>query len=233
MTDLSGLLVVMTEMRRLVALPDNDFAWSAWRDHQAALADMDRSIAALTQGAVPDCVVVCADRATARGQPQEWMGSGVPRVSGPLRRGDDAPHLTRQSTRPRPDPCRRAVRHSHASAGSLHRPRCPCLGLRRPAAPRATMPLTAGAPVGCLAWHPAGPDALRAAATHGGGLRDAHAPVTPGLSPRAHTPHPAGGTRLGAGITRLRERPPDLGRRGRGGLRGPHRDPALRHARGP
>ena len=41
MTDLSGLLVVMTEMRRLVALPDNDFAWSAWRDHQAALADMD------------------------------------------------------------------------------------------------------------------------------------------------------------------------------------------------
>ena len=54
MTNLPGLLVVMTEMRRLVALPDNDFAWSAWRDHQAALADMDRSIATLTQGAVPD-----------------------------------------------------------------------------------------------------------------------------------------------------------------------------------
>ena len=53
MADLSGLLAVMTEMRRLVALPDNDFAWSAWRDHQAALADMDRAIAALTQGAVP------------------------------------------------------------------------------------------------------------------------------------------------------------------------------------
>ena len=52
MADLSGLLAVMTEMRRLVALPDNDFAWSAWRDHQAALADMDRAIAALTQGAV-------------------------------------------------------------------------------------------------------------------------------------------------------------------------------------
>ena len=45
----------MTEMRRgLVALPeDNDFAWSAWRDHQAALADMDWYIAALTQGVVP------------------------------------------------------------------------------------------------------------------------------------------------------------------------------------
>jgi hypothetical protein len=53
MADLSGLLAVMMEMRRLVALPDNDFAWSAWRDHQADLADMDRSIAALTQGAVP------------------------------------------------------------------------------------------------------------------------------------------------------------------------------------
>jgi hypothetical protein len=52
MADLSGLLAVMTEMRRLVALPDNDFAWSAWRDHQAALADMDWAIVALTQGAV-------------------------------------------------------------------------------------------------------------------------------------------------------------------------------------
>jgi len=40
MADLSGLLAVMMEMRRLVALPDNDFAWSAWRDHQAAVADM-------------------------------------------------------------------------------------------------------------------------------------------------------------------------------------------------
>ena len=53
MADLSGLLAVMMEMRRLVALPDNDFAWSAWRDHQAALADMDRYIADLTQGVVP------------------------------------------------------------------------------------------------------------------------------------------------------------------------------------
>jgi hypothetical protein len=53
MAELSDLLAVMTEMRRLVALPDNDFAWSAWRDQQAALADMDRSIADLTQGTVP------------------------------------------------------------------------------------------------------------------------------------------------------------------------------------
>jgi len=53
MADLSGLLAVMTAMRRLVALPGNDFAWSAWRDQQAALADMDRYIADLTQGVVP------------------------------------------------------------------------------------------------------------------------------------------------------------------------------------
>jgi hypothetical protein len=53
MVDLSGLLAVMTAIRQLVALPDNDFAWSAWRDHQAALADMDRSITALQQGVVP------------------------------------------------------------------------------------------------------------------------------------------------------------------------------------
>ena len=53
MEDLAGLLAVMTEIRRLVALPDNDFAWSSWRDQRAALADMDRFIADLTQGAVP------------------------------------------------------------------------------------------------------------------------------------------------------------------------------------
>ena len=85
MAVLSGLRAVMTEMRRLVALTDNDFAWSAWRDHQAALADMDRYIADLTQGVVPPLfVVVYTDRATARSQPQEWMGSSVPRVSGTL-----------------------------------------------------------------------------------------------------------------------------------------------------
>jgi hypothetical protein len=53
MGDLSGLLAVMTAMRRLVALPGNDFAWSSWRDQRAALADMDRDIADLKQGAVP------------------------------------------------------------------------------------------------------------------------------------------------------------------------------------
>ena len=85
MADLSGLLAVMTEMRRLVALPDNDFAWSAWRDQQAALADMDRSIAALTQGAVPQLSWLFAPTGpTARSQPQEWLGGGVPRVSGTL-----------------------------------------------------------------------------------------------------------------------------------------------------
>jgi hypothetical protein len=53
MEDLSGLLTVMTEIRRLLALPDNDFAWSSWRDQRAALADINRSIADLKQGAVP------------------------------------------------------------------------------------------------------------------------------------------------------------------------------------
>ena len=53
MADLSSVLAVMTAMRRFVALPDNDFAWSAWRDQPTALADMDRYIAALQQGVVP------------------------------------------------------------------------------------------------------------------------------------------------------------------------------------
>jgi hypothetical protein len=53
MADLAAVLAVMREIRRLVALPDNDFAWSAWRDQWAALADINRSIAALQQGVVP------------------------------------------------------------------------------------------------------------------------------------------------------------------------------------
>ena len=53
MEELSAVLAVMTEMRRLVALPANDFTWSAWGDQRAALADMDRYITALQQGVVP------------------------------------------------------------------------------------------------------------------------------------------------------------------------------------
>ena len=43
----------MMEIRRLFALPDNDFAWSPWHDQRVALADIDRYIGDLTQGAVP------------------------------------------------------------------------------------------------------------------------------------------------------------------------------------
>ena len=53
MEALSAVLAVMTEMRRLVALPANDFTWPAWSDQRAALADMDRYITALLQGVVP------------------------------------------------------------------------------------------------------------------------------------------------------------------------------------
>jgi phospholipase C len=53
MGELAGVLAVMTELRRLFALPENDFAWSSWRDQRAALADIDRYIADLKQGAVP------------------------------------------------------------------------------------------------------------------------------------------------------------------------------------
>jgi len=53
MGDLSGLLAVMTEIRRLLALLENDFAWSSWRDQRAALADIDQYISDLKKGAVP------------------------------------------------------------------------------------------------------------------------------------------------------------------------------------
>jgi hypothetical protein len=53
MGDLSGLLAVMTEIRRLLALPENDFAWSSWRDQRAALADIDQYISDFKKGAMP------------------------------------------------------------------------------------------------------------------------------------------------------------------------------------
>jgi hypothetical protein len=47
------LVAVLRQARALLALPGNDFAWSSWGDAPAALAELDRQIAALERGQLP------------------------------------------------------------------------------------------------------------------------------------------------------------------------------------
>jgi hypothetical protein len=47
------LVGVLCEARFLLALPGNDFAWSSWADAPAALAELDRRIAAVEAGELP------------------------------------------------------------------------------------------------------------------------------------------------------------------------------------
>ena len=50
----SELLAVLHETRALLALPENDFSWSRWRDAEAALADLDAFIRRIESGDLPD-----------------------------------------------------------------------------------------------------------------------------------------------------------------------------------
>lgn len=47
------LTAVLREVRRLVALPDNNFAWSSWVDADDALGEIDRALALLERGELP------------------------------------------------------------------------------------------------------------------------------------------------------------------------------------
>jgi hypothetical protein len=50
------LLQALEETRHLLAREGNDFAWSAWRDGEAALKEMDTMIECIRGGAVPDAI---------------------------------------------------------------------------------------------------------------------------------------------------------------------------------
>ena len=54
MSDLAALLDIFYRARDLVALPNNDFAWSSWPNSDAALAEIDGIIAQLRRGELPD-----------------------------------------------------------------------------------------------------------------------------------------------------------------------------------
>src|SRR5215831_1814347 len=47
------VVTVLREARALLARPGNDFTWSSWEDAAAALAELDRQIAALEGGELP------------------------------------------------------------------------------------------------------------------------------------------------------------------------------------
>jgi hypothetical protein len=47
------LLDIFQRARDLVALPDNDFSWSSWRDAEHALEEIDSLITRLQRGEVP------------------------------------------------------------------------------------------------------------------------------------------------------------------------------------
>src|SRR5262245_41444106 len=44
---------ILRQARELLARPGNDFAWSSWEDTSAALAELDRQIAAVESGQLP------------------------------------------------------------------------------------------------------------------------------------------------------------------------------------
>lgn len=54
MTRAAALLDVLQRARDLVARPDNDFAWSSWRDADRALEEIDGFIARLQGDDIPD-----------------------------------------------------------------------------------------------------------------------------------------------------------------------------------
>lgn len=54
MIDIAALLDIFYRSRDLVALPNNDFAWSSWPDQEAALAEIDDIIGQLQRGEIPD-----------------------------------------------------------------------------------------------------------------------------------------------------------------------------------
>jgi hypothetical protein len=51
---MEDLLAVFVRAREALSHPDNDFAWSSWRDADDALREIDGIIAKLRSGTLPD-----------------------------------------------------------------------------------------------------------------------------------------------------------------------------------
>lgn len=51
---MNELIAVFLRTREALALPDNDFSWSSWRDAGHALEEIDAIILTLRSGRMPD-----------------------------------------------------------------------------------------------------------------------------------------------------------------------------------
>jgi len=60
MRDLCGLISVLKQTRALLALPNNDFAWSSWKDQKSALSEMDSIILQAENGLVQNLSLLFA-----------------------------------------------------------------------------------------------------------------------------------------------------------------------------
>lgn len=54
MPSLGKLISVFEDVRTLLSLPDNDFAWSSWNDCNDAVGEIDAILSALRAGVQPD-----------------------------------------------------------------------------------------------------------------------------------------------------------------------------------
>ena len=54
MSKYGELILVLTEARKLLALPGNDFVWSSWENADAALAEIDGFLIDLQRNVPPD-----------------------------------------------------------------------------------------------------------------------------------------------------------------------------------
>jgi hypothetical protein len=55
---LQKLIAVLRETKAFLALEDNDFSWSSWRDQNQAISEIDSIIRELENGLVPDMRVL-------------------------------------------------------------------------------------------------------------------------------------------------------------------------------
>lgn len=55
---LNGLIHVLESALELVALPDNDFCWSSWKDAEEAKTEIESIVQLLQSGGLPDRLAV-------------------------------------------------------------------------------------------------------------------------------------------------------------------------------
>jgi len=54
------VIAILTEVRELLSSPQNDFAWSTWRNREAALAEMDEVMRRARAGSVSELSILFA-----------------------------------------------------------------------------------------------------------------------------------------------------------------------------